>query len=141
MRGRKVTKECKNCSKQFEALMIKVRQGKGLYCSRECYSEHRASTKKDKKYLDRMHQKKHKYGLTESEYLDMFDEQGNKCAICSTSFDEVRACVDHSHETGKVRGLLCDKCNKGLGHFNDDPELLSKAIKYCAVTSGTDTLD
>lgn len=129
-RGRKITRECKHCGSEFEALLIKVRQGKGLYCSPECYQSHRKENAKDPNYLNRIHQKKSKYGLNEQEYLDMFEEQNNKCGICNSSFDDVRACVDHSHETGDIRGLLCDKCNKGLGMFNDNPELLHKAIQY-----------
>lgn len=130
VRGRKIKRDCKQCENEFEALLIKVRQGKGLYCSAYCYHSYRKEQAKDPKYLNRMHQKKHKYGITESEYLGMFEEQNNSCAICETTFDDVRACVDHSHETGVVRGLLCDSCNKGLGMFKDNPKLLIKAIKY-----------
>jgi len=129
-RGRKITKKCKQCNNTFEALMIKVKQNKGLFCSQACYHEHRKQNAKDSSHLNRMHQKKHKYGLTESEYLGMFDSQNNLCAICESSFDKVRACVDHSHETGEIRGLLCDRCNKGLGMFKDSQELLTKAIAY-----------
>lgn len=144
-RGRKTTKECKNCNNEFEVLLIKIRQGKGLYCSIDCYNDFRSKNKRDPKYLDRIAQKKYKYGLNESEYLNMFETQNNECAICEKSFNEVRACVDHSHDNGLVRGLLCDKCNKGLGSFNDNLELLKKAVeylsKYCVVTSVSDKHD
>lgn len=129
-RGRKVKRNCNHCGEEFEALMIKVRQGGGLYCGNKCYQAHRKENAKDPKYLNRIHQKTHKYGISESEYLGMFEEQNNSCAICETPFNDVRACVDHSHETGDVRGLLCDSCNKGLGMFKDNPELLAKAITY-----------
>jgi len=57
--------------------------------------------------------------------------QGGVCAICGGINDNDDALsVDHDHETGRIRGLLCSKCNKGLGSFNDDPELLRKAIAY-----------
>jgi hypothetical protein len=62
----------------------------------------------------------------------MLQEQDYKCAICGNE-DEVegrRLAIDHCHDTGHVRGLLCGKCNRGLGLFYDDEELLQNAIKY-----------
>ncbi len=62
----------------------------------------------------------------------MKEKQESKCAICG-----IEKCssgypmsVDHNHDTGKVRALLCKKCNSGLGLFDDDPELISKAVSY-----------
>ena len=71
------------------------------------------------------------YGLTREEYDQMVEDQGGKCAICG-SFGNSRKslAVDHDHRTGKVRGLLCEHCNNGLGCFLDDVRLLIKAIKY-----------
>ena len=74
-----------------------------------------------------------KYGLTVDDYNKMYKEQNGKCAICKTDclserfgkFD-----VDHDHETGKIRGLLCNKCNTGLGLFKDNVEHLKSAIEY-----------
>lgn len=61
----------------------------------------------------------------------MLDDQGGVCAICSKE-DAAgkRLAVDHCHETGKVRGLLCLKCNTVLGKMNDEVNLLKKAIAY-----------
>lgn len=81
-----------------------------------------------------------KYGITKDEYLGMVKNQENKCAICqkeeTSKSTKQRSnvikslCVDHCHETGKIRELLCHKCNSALGLFNDDFELLIKASEY-----------
>ena len=60
----------------------------------------------------------------------MFEKQGGCCAICGgVNVNGRRLAVDHEHETGKVRGLLCDKCNLAIGLF-DDINNLASAIKY-----------
>jgi hypothetical protein len=62
---------------------------------------------------------------------EMFEAQGGRCALCDISFQEVRRYViDHCHNTGEVRALLCDGCNTALGKFKDSPELLRKAAHY-----------
>lgn len=66
------------------------------------------------------------YGITPEQFEQMAADQEHRCAIC----DEAELHVDHDHETGEVRGLLCGKCNKGLGMFNDRPELLRGAAHY-----------
>lgn len=76
-----------------------------------------------------------KYGITPEIYQEMFTEQEGKCAICSSgivsrSKASYNLFVDHCHETGKVRGLLCHHCNAGLGHFRDNEQTLQKAIEY-----------
>lgn len=74
------------------------------------------------------------YNLTLDDYSDMLDKQENKCKICGTTSTRNKAYkflpVDHCHKTGKVRGLLCDYCNVGLGRFEDDIDRLKKAIVY-----------
>lgn len=72
------------------------------------------------------------YGITLADYEELLETQNFKCAICGNE-DEVegrRLAIDHCHESGDVRGLLCGKCNRGLGLFYDNPELLSNAIEY-----------
>lgn len=72
------------------------------------------------------------YGLSPAKYYRMFDAQGGRCAICRTKFGENPrdTHVDHDHETGKVRGLLCPDCNRGLGLFRDDPVAIARALDY-----------
>lgn len=73
-----------------------------------------------------------KYKLTLADYDRMLKEQKNVCKICLKEDDSnwKKLAVDHCHTTGKIRGLLCHKCNKGLGQFNDDTERMKIAIKY-----------
>jgi len=78
-----------------------------------------------------------KYGLTLEVFTTMLSEQHGVCKLCklpeSEKEDDSRIrylAVDHSHKNGKVRGLLCAKCNRGLGSFGDDPTLLRAAADY-----------
>ncbi len=74
-----------------------------------------------------------KYGITEQDFWDMLDEQEHKCALCTKPFTTLKQndChIDHCHETGVVRGLLCMKCNVGLGMMGDNEEGLLRALAY-----------
>lgn len=79
---------------------------------------------------------KNSYGITQEEYLQLVESQGGGCAICGAekSKDGRRLAVDHCHETGVVRGALCDLCNRGLGFFQDSTEKLARAIQYLSDT-------
>jgi len=89
-----------------------------------------------------------RYKLTRKQRDQMLCDQGGVCAICGTQLTYDKAepnkkgdvlCVDHCHNTGVVRGLLCRKCNVGLGKFEDDPDRLVKASEYLlrnGVTNG-----
>jgi hypothetical protein len=70
--------------------------------------------------------------LTVADYDALLLKQGGGCYICgaTTSFGGVRLAVDHDHETGKVRGILCKACNVALGQFRDNPEFCDKAAEY-----------
>lgn len=73
------------------------------------------------------------YGISIEQFEHMRKKQGYMCAICAKEENKCRyktLCVDHCHTTGKVRALLCDKCNVGLGHFGESIERLSVAASY-----------
>lgn len=74
-----------------------------------------------------------KYDLSLDQYNELLKSQNNMCAICSRlkpNQTTNNLHVDHCHKTGKIRGLLCDKCNRGLGFFSEDISLFQKAIEY-----------
>lgn len=71
-----------------------------------------------------------KYGVSKEQFDNMIAAQENQCAICSQPNAKRALCIDHDHKTGEIRGLLCDPCNKGIGFFNDRPELLIAASEY-----------
>lgn len=71
-----------------------------------------------------------KYGIDLPDFERMLAEQGGACATCRRVPDGRDLCVDHDHATGKVRGLLCDLCNRTLGQAGDDPDLLDRMAAY-----------
>lgn len=99
-----------------------------VYC-RSCSSRRnfqRSSVTRKKWYGDQ-------YGMTEEDFDRRLINQGNSCEICGGGPKGNRwgrFCVDHDHNTGKVRGIICGTCNLGLGRFQDDPQLLRAAAGY-----------
>ncbi len=75
---------------------------------------------------------KNKYGLTRTQFNDLLTSQGGVCAICGTNTPGGRGQfhVDHCHQTGVIRGLLCHYCNNGLGNFRDNIGSLESAVNY-----------
>lgn len=89
--------------------------------------------KNRKKIAERMMTRNH--GVSLEEYEARIQQQGNKCGICGGTKISGRLkyrlfVVDHCHTTGKIRGLLCNNCNRGLGQFLDNPKLLRLAAEY-----------
>lgn len=74
------------------------------------------------------------YNITLDDYNDILEYQDGLCRICSKKNENgERLWIDHNHQSGNVRGLLCKKCNLGLGMFNDDPYILLSAFKYLRI--------
>lgn len=79
-----------------------------------------------------------KYSMTLEDYDVLHEAQGYVCAICekpetrlgSLSGEVQRLSIDHCHRTGRIRGLLCAKCNLGIGHFEDDVPRLKRIVEY-----------
>ena len=69
------------------------------------------------------------YRMSLEQYEQLLVRQNGACAICGKQTTK-RLCVDHCHATGRVRGLLCSKCNLGIGQLDDDPGLMRAAIAY-----------
>lgn len=98
-----------------------------------CNSE---KTKKMRSEWNRAHRIR-KYGITIKEYNEMLKSQDFRCAICETEIDQKTLNIDHCHITNKVRGILCTKCNVGLGHLEKtfiSNDLLDKALAYLGNT-------
>ncbi|HEY0159969.1 MAG TPA: endonuclease VII domain-containing protein [Thermoanaerobaculia bacterium] len=87
---------------------------------------------------------KHVYGISEDELTAMLERQDHRCAICRRlpweratrgSTRRKNLAIDHDHRSGKIRGLLCSSCNKGLGLFREQPARMAAAIEYLNIVS------
>jgi hypothetical protein len=97
-----------------------------IYCQKRC---------RDRASRRRLSERFRRYKLERLEYDFMVLDQGNQCAICGEepkNYDRYGLVVDHDHATGEVRGLLCNRCNMGIGLFDDDQAKLSNAARYVA---------
>lgn len=83
------------------------------------------STKKWKQYA-----LKHYYGITVEGVNEMLERQKSKCAICLVGLSKDNLRVDHDHKTKKVRGILCNNCNLGIGNLKENKQYLISAIEY-----------
>lgn len=75
---------------------------------------------------------KYRFGITIEQWQTLLDAQGGKCKICGTSDPggKLKWHTDHCHNSNTIRGILCHRCNVGVGHFKDNPELLRRAAEY-----------
>jgi hypothetical protein len=106
------------------------RRGTGhAYCSLDCQQ---ADFKTKNPHYRRERMLQEKYSMSLADYNALFTRQAGVCAVCRQEPDVWHGglCVDHDHDTGEVRGLLCDTCNKGIGLLRDNPEYLDAAAAY-----------
>lgn len=90
--------------------------------------------KKNKIFRAKCYDLKNKYGITFQEFGWMLVEQNGGCKVCDKTLLGKNTHVDHCHDTGKVRGLLCTNCNWGIGQLGDSLERLRAAVKYLEET-------
>ena len=123
-------KKCTRCKNTRPQSDFRVNQGWCRDCQNEYNREwYHRNRERGLKWRRNGHLVK-KFGITSEEYDQMFEEQGNVCKICGAGKTTKHFAVDHDHNTGKIRGILCGDCNLGLGKFKDDPELLRIALQY-----------
>lgn len=127
--ARTQTKRCSKCHEAKKAsAFYKSQWENGSWC-KECERLNYANNS-DKVRWQRILQA---YGLSQADYTTMLERQGGVCAICKNPEKAQRfkfLAVDHDHSTNKIRGLLCHRCNAGLGNFNDVTRLLREAADY-----------
>ncbi len=118
--------------KRFHQCYVTYKNNISRYYCRECGIDY--DRKRDRPY-ERVRNERLKtmYGIGNAEYDAFLLSQNGQCAICFTTVSNTRCSkfsVDHCHSTKKVRGLLCQKCNMGLGNFKDSIQNLERAIEY-----------
>ena len=97
---------------------------------KKCYAAYQREYRARNGERVRANERKCAYG-PDADLDALMARQGNRCGICRTDTPPGRGwCIDHDHETGKVRGVLCHFCNVGLGNFRDDPDRLTAAIDW-----------
>lgn len=122
-KGSGVASHCKECSKLW---------GKKLK------DDHPETKKKRHENYEKQKERwirdglRKSFGLTYEQYKSILKFQNDKCAICGKTQKENRRLlsVDHDHKTDKIRGILCSRCNLGIGHFFDNVEYFENAVKY-----------
>lgn len=118
-RGDGLQASCKRCNQLHRKPMPKQK-------SREYQAAHRKRKTKEQQKNTEL---RHKYGIDLETFVAMEEQQEGRCAICERIPDET-LCLDHDHDTGEVRGLLCRKCNAGLRLLGDNKEGIQKALDY-----------
>lgn len=130
---------CKDCQSEYSRKRWKRDKEKISAQHREYYIKHRdeaneRAAKWRKKHPGRVREvmRKSIHGVTPERFESMFLAQKGRCAICREAL--VNPNIDHCHNTGRIRGLLCRGCNLGLGNFKDSIDLLRLAAKYLTKT-------
>ncbi len=123
------SKPCKDCVRE-DVSGVQAKNRPAPYPGPRCATHHRAFKKaQKKKNHERMVVKT--YNLEAGDYDRLYVEQGGKCAICQHATGRTkRLAVDHDHDTGCVRGLLCGPCNQLVGYFRNSPETFRRAADY-----------
>ena len=125
--------QCKGCA--YESHRRYVRKDPARRAAQQKAARDARVARGGQRERDRENNLKYLYGLTEEEYARMSEEQGHVCKICrrpprGTRPNTSRLVVDHCHDTGVIRGLLCHQCNWALGLLGDSADLLRAGVLY-----------
>ena len=135
--------DCKECNLKAKqeryiadpaAAIARVKRWQQANADRVNANQRRRRSTPEARLRERAAHLMRKYGLTIEQYDAMLETQGGGCFICGRPpRDDISLHVDHDHSTGKVRGILCFRCNNALADFNEDTTVLRKAIGYLTV--------
>lgn len=130
------SKRCGMCGEtkphsHFYVHKTRGRQGRCIACTSS--PQNKETRRLYYKTIGVQHRRRRHYGITPDEYQALLTNQGGRCAICKSHEPLV---IDHDHKTHKVRGLLCDDCNVGIGKLQDSVRLLEAALSYLGKTYG-----
>lgn len=125
-------KYCPRCQeiKPLEEFPDNGAAGKYGYCKpcKSAYMHEYSQRNPGSNFLRNLRRTCKKVGITIDQYYETITSQDGLCAICKRQPDKF--CIDHDHQTGKFRGLLCSPCNIALGGFEDKVELVESALEY-----------
>lgn len=121
---------CKDCAR------AKAREYRANNVEKVRASQRETKRKKPEFYWEK--NLRDHFGITVEQYQKMLDEQNGCCAVCGLAETEIhpksnrvrRLAVDHCHDTGRIRGLLCNRCNRAIGLFRDSADVIRGAIAY-----------
>jgi len=104
--------------------------GSGICVCLECKRENGARYRAKNQGTINLKNRTGRYNISIDDYQELLDSQNGRCAICGEAINQKTCRIDHSHVTGKVRGLLCVSCNTGIGLLKDSPDVLASAAEY-----------
>jgi hypothetical protein len=132
-----LVKKCPKCKETKQLSDFYAQKNGKIYsyckvCELNKQKQMRRNRPIEYKQKDKNKRIKKEYGIDLKEYDELEKAQEYKCAICKNlrGLSRFGLHIDHCHKTGKIRGLLCQSCNMGLGNFKDNPSLLLKAVEY-----------
>ena len=137
------TKACSMCGEQKPLSAYRSRGGSQTHllksrCNSCLYKEHRRWTEQNPERVREYRNKDSwtlakrcaRRGITPEQLIDTYERQEECCAICKIEIELMDSAIDHNHETGEFRGVLCRQCNRALGMFKDSPTILRNAVEY-----------
>jgi hypothetical protein len=129
--------ECKPCNLAARRRWYQANRAKAIahvvkwqQDNRERYNASQRAYKRKNADKERESHLRRKFGLTQAEYEERLAEQDGGCAVCGDRPRKTSLHVDHDHDTGEIRGLLCMRCNNALGLFREQTQLLENALRY-----------